>query len=158
MKKVITVLVASLGIGCGGGHDHDHDHDHGHDHEASGHSHEAPHGGILVDVENEFCHLEFLREPGTKRFLMHSMRFHPEGALKFYAEKISVQAKVGEEVKEFELKPMELDGVTPTKEPTSLYAAEIDWLGDDSVFEATLGDLTIEDKTLKNISFKYPGK
>ena len=154
MKKIITVLVSALVIGCGGNHDHDHDHDHG----AGGHSHKAPHGGILVNVENEFCHLEFLREPGTKRLLMHSMRFHPEGLLKFYVEKISVKAKVGEEVKEFELKPMELDGVTPTNEPTSLYVAEIDWLEDDSVFEATLGDLTIEDKTLKNISFKYPGK
>tara|TARA_B100001123_G_scaffold77233_1_gene87365 strand:- start:1279 stop:1548 length:270 start_codon:yes stop_codon:yes gene_type:complete len=89
---------------------------------------------------------------------MHAMRFHPEGLLKFYVEKISVNAKIGEEVKEFYLKPMELDGVTSTKEPTSLYVAEIDWLGDDSVFEATLGDFMIENKTLKNISFKYPGK
>jgi len=90
--------------------------------------------------------------------LMHAMRFHPEGVLKFYNEKIGVTAKLGEESKGFEFLPMELDGVTATKEPTSLYVAKIDWLKDGVVFEATLSDITIEGKTLKNISFQYPGK
>lgn len=154
VKKVITGLILGFVLGCGGGHDHDHDHDHG----GGSHGHEAPHGGILVNVDNEFCHLEFLREPGTKRLLMHAMRFHPEGVLKFYNEKISVTAKLGEEIKSFELLPMELDGVTATKEPTSLYVAEIDWLNDGVVFRGNLGDITIEGKTLKNISFQYSGK
>ena len=88
MNKIILIIgFTAFVLGCGGGRDHDHDHDH----ETGGHSHKAPHGGILVNVENEFCHLEFLREPGTKRLLMHAMRFHPEGLLNFYAEKIPVK-------------------------------------------------------------------
>ena len=155
MNKIILIIgFTAFVLGCGGGRDHDHDHDH----EAGGHSHKAPHGGILVNVENEFCHLEFLREPGTKRLLMHAMRFHPEGLLNFYAEKIPVKAKIGEEVKEFDLKPMELDGLTVTQKPTSLYVAEVDWLKEGVSFEATLSELTIEGKKLQNITFKFPGK
>ena len=59
MKLILLTLLITLSLGCQKehAHDHDHDHDHGHGH---GHTHDAPNGGVLVDVENEFCHLEFL--------------------------------------------------------------------------------------------------
>ena len=87
MRNIILIITATLCIGCDDGHNHDHDHDH-HNREDI-HGHKAPHGGMLVNVENEFCHLEFVREPGVKRLQMHAMRFHPsEGPVKFYVEKV----------------------------------------------------------------------
>src|SRR5690606_29150457 len=40
-------------------HDHDHDHDHGHKKEKT-HVHHAPNGGTLIEIGNEFAHIEML--------------------------------------------------------------------------------------------------
>ena len=152
MRNVILIITAALWLGCGGGHDHDHDHHNG----ADVHGHKAPHGGVLVNVENEFCHLEFVQEPGAKRLQMHFMRFHPkEGPVKFYAEKVEASARVGDQNKTLVFKPTELDGITTTQAPTSLYVAQIDWFEEGTSFEATLGEFSIEGKKLQNITFKF---
>jgi len=158
MRNVIPIITAALWLGCGGGHDHDH-HDHDHHNGADVHGHKAPHGGVLVNVENEFCHLEFVQEPGAKRLQMHVMRFHPkEGPVKFYAEKVEASARVGDQNKTLVFKPTELDGITTTQAPTSLYVAQIDWFEEGTSFEATLGEFSIEGKKLQNITFKFMEK
>ena len=152
MRNVILIITAALWLGCGGGHDHDHDHHNG----ADVHGHKAPHGGVLVNVENEFCHLEFVQEPGAKRLQMHAMRFHPkEGPVKFFAEKIEATTTIRDQNKTLVFKPTELDGITATQAPTSLYVAEIDWFEEGTSFEATLGEFSIEGKKLRNITFKF---
>ncbi|MEE2714773.1 MAG: hypothetical protein VYD34_02065 [Verrucomicrobiota bacterium] len=162
MKKIITGMMLVFAVGCGGGHGHDHDHDHGggsHDHGGGSHGHEAPHDGLLVNVDNEFCHLEFLREPGTKRLQMHVMRFHPkEGPVAFFTEKVEAKAQVGDQNKTLVFLPTELDGVTATQKPTSLYVAQVDWIEEGTSFEVTLGEFSIEGKKLTDITFKFPAK
>ena len=82
MKLILLTLLITLSLGCQKEHAHDHDHDHDHDHgHGHGHTHDAPNGGVLVDVENEFCHLEFLVDPLNGRLQMHAMRFHPVKSL-----------------------------------------------------------------------------
>jgi len=154
MRNIILIITATLWLGCGEGHDHDHDHN-----DAHVHGHKAPHGGVLVNIENEFCHLEFVREPGSKSLQMHVMRFHPsEGPVKFYAEKVEASARVGDQNKTLVFKPTELDGITTTQTPTSLYVAQIDWFEEGTSFEATLGEFSIEGKRLQNITFKFMEK
>ena len=154
MRNIILIITATLWLGCGEGHDHDHDHN-----DAHVHGHKAPHGGVLVNIENEFCHLEFVREPGGKRLQMHAMRFHPkEGPVNFYAEKVKASAEVGDQNKTLVFKPTELDGITMTQEPTSLYVAQIDWFEEGTSFEATLSEFSIEGKKLQNITFKFMEK
>jgi hypothetical protein len=159
VKKIITVLMLVFAAGCGGERGHDHDHEHHHHHSGDGHGHKAPHGGVLVNVENEFCHLEFLREPGTKRLQMHVMRFHPkEGPVAFFTEKVEAKAQVGGQNKTLVFLPTELDGVTATQKPTSLYVAQVDWIEEGTSFEVTLGEFSIEGKKLRDITFKFPAK
>ena len=154
MKNFFSILLLAIALGCGDSHNDDHDgHNHNHN-EGDAHGHKAPHGGVLVNVENEFCHLEFVLEPGTTRLQLHVMRFHPrEAPVKFFMEKIEAIAKVGEAEKTIIFKPTELDGVTSTTQPTSVYVAEIDWLKDTPTFSGTLTELIIEDKTLAKITF-----
>ena len=72
---------------------------------------------------------------------------------------MEVTAKVGEAEKTIVFKPTELDGVTPTAQPTSVYVAEIDWLKEDTpTFTGTLTELKIEDKTFTKITFKFAKK
>ena len=96
MKNFFSILLLVATLGCGDSHNHEHPaHNHG---KVDAHGHKAPHGGVLVNVENEFCHLEFVQEPGAKRLQMHVMRFHPkEGPVKFYAEKVeaTIRAHAG---------------------------------------------------------------
>ena len=158
MKNFFSILLLVAALGCGDSHNNDHD---GHNHnEGDAHGHKAPHGGVLVNVENEFCHLEFVIEPGTTRLQMHALRFHPrEAPVKFFMEKIEATAKVGEAEKIIVFKPTELDGVTPTAQPTSVYVAEIDWLKEDTpTFTGTIAELKIEDKTFTKITFKFAKK
>ncbi len=159
MKNCLSALLVTLVLGCG--HDHNHDH-HGHNHNhnhGDGHGHEAPHGGVLVNVENEFCHLEFVIEPGTTRLQMHAMRFHPrEAPLKFFMAQIEATATVNGEEKPFVFKPTQLDGTTSTTEPTSLYVADADWIKDTATFKCTLTELNIEGKTLTKITFHFAKK
>lgn len=160
MKLILLTLLIALSLGCQKEHDHEHDHDHEHEHDHDhDHSHEAPNGGVLVNVENEFCHLEFLVDPLNGRLQMHAMRFHPsEGPLKFFMEQVEATAKIGEEEKAFIFSPTQLDGEAPATEPTSLYTAQIDWLKDTPEFDVTLKELQIEDRNLQNITFKFTKK
>jgi hypothetical protein len=147
MQNWMPIIFVAAAFGCGGGHDHDHAHNH---------AHQAPHGGVLVNVQDEFCHIEFVREPESNRLQLHVMRFHPkEGPLKISMAQIEVSATVGGETKAIVFKPTELDGVTATTEPTSLYVAEVDWLKAAGSFEGMVKELKIEGKTIKEITFKF---
>jgi hypothetical protein len=155
MKNFFSILLLAAALGCGDSHDHDHE---GHNH-GDAHGHQAPHGGVLVNVENEFCHLEFVLEPGTTRLQMHAMRFHPrEAPVKFFMEKIEATVTIDGAEKTLTFKPTKQDGVTATDQPTSVYVAEIDWLNDIPTFTGTLTELKIEGKTFTKITFKFAKK
>ena len=151
MKNWMPIIFVAAALGCGGGHDHDHAHNHG-----DGHGHKAPHGGVLVNVGDEFCHLEFVQEPESNRLQLHVMRFHPkEGPLKISMAQIEVGATTGGEEKAIVFKPVELDGITATDHPTSLYMAEVDWLENALNFNGTVKKLTIEGKLFLEIAFQF---
>ena len=149
MKNWMPIIFVAAALGCGG--DHDHAHNHG-----DGHGHKAPHGGVLVNVGDEFCHLEFVQEPESNRLQLHVMRFHPkEGPLKISMAQIEVGATTGGEEKAIVFKPVELDGITATDHPTSLYMAEVDWLENAPNFNGTVKKLTIEGKLFLEIAFQF---
>jgi hypothetical protein len=153
MKNWIPIIFVAAALGCGGGHDHDHEHGHNHNH---GHGHKAPHGGVLVNVGDEFCHLEFVQEPESNRLQLHVLRFHPkEGPLKISMAQIEMGATTGGEEKVIVFKPVELDGITATDPPTSLYMAEVDWLENVPNFNGTVKKLTIEGKPFSEIAFQF---
>ena len=153
MKYWIPLFLVIAALGCGGGHDHDHHHNHN---GGDGHGHKAPHGGVLVNVGDEFCHLEFVQEPESNRLQLHVMRFHPkEMPVKFFMEQIEVSVKVTGEEKVVIFKPVELDGITATEQPTSLYMAEVDWLKNAASFDGTVKELKIEGKIFSEIAFLF---
>ena len=155
MKNWMPIIFVATALGCGGGHDHEHGHNHDHNHGDS-HGHQAPHGGVLVNVGDEFCHLEFVQEPESNRLQLHVMRFHPkEMPVKFVMKQIEVSAKVGDEEKTVVFKPVELDGITATDQPTSLYMAEVDWLKKAADFNGTVRELKIEGKIFSKIAFQF---
>jgi|TARA_B100000959_G_scaffold255305_1_gene287608 hypothetical protein len=153
MKSWVPLFLVIATLGCGGGHGHKHGHNHN---GQNGHGHKAPHGGVLVDVGDEFCHLEFVQEPESNRLQLHVMRFHPkEMPVKFVMEQVEVSAKVGDEEKMVVFKPVELDGITATDQPTSLYMAEVDWLKKAANFNGTVRELKIEGKIFSEIAFQF---
>lgn len=75
--------------------------------------------------------------------------------MNFVMEQIEVSAKVGDEEKAVIFKPVELDGVTATDQPTSLYMAEVDWLMNAANFNGTVRELKIEGKIFSEIAFQF---
>ena len=68
---------------------------------------------------------------------------------------IEVGATAGGEEKEIVFKPVELDGITATDHPTSLYMAEVDWLKKAANFNGTVRELKIEGKIFSEIAFQF---
>ena len=157
-KNLISVTIVGFGLGCADSHNHD-NHEHNHHGHGEGHTHKAPHGGTMVNVDNEFCHLEFVQDPLTKRLQMHVMRFHPkEGPVKFFAKEIRANTMVDGEKKSLVFKPTELDGETQTEKDTSIYVAGAEWLKPNITYDISLDSLTLEGKTFHGISFKFTAK
>ena len=103
----ITVLVTGLALGCGSHHDHDHN-GHPHDHDDDGHAHEAPNGGVLVELGKDACYLEFLLdESNATRMTLLAYEFHPQEAyVKLPMSQIEVMARVGDEEEKLMFKPV----------------------------------------------------
>jgi len=75
--------------------------------------------------------------------------------MNFVMEQIEVSAKVGDEEKAVIFKLVELDGVTATDQPTSLYMAEVDWLMNAANFNGTVREIKIEGKIFSEIAFQF---
>ena len=68
---------------------------------------------------------------------------------------IEVGVTASGEKKAIVFKPVELDGITATDHPTSLYMAEVDWLKNAADFNGTVKKLTIESKIFSEIAFQF---
>ena len=162
MKLIaITVLLTSLVLGCGKHHDHDHNgHSHGHDHDGDDHAHEAPNGGVLVELGEAACYLEFLLDESTAtRMTLLAHEFHPqETYVKLPMAQIEVVAKVGDEERKLVFKPV-VDALLGNNATHSFkYEAAADWLKDTREFTARIVYLDSPGGVTHNKPFQFSKK
>lgn len=158
MKPIaITVLVAGLALGCGKHHDHDHNGHHHHKEE--GHSHEAPNGGVLVELSHDSCHLEFLLdESNATRMTILAHEFHPITYVKLPMAQIEVVAQVDDEEKKLLFKPVLNSTLGNNATHSSEYEAAADWLKDTSAFKGRIVHLDFPGGETHNKTFQFSKK
>ena len=159
MKNIaITVLVTGLTLGCGNHHDHKHD---GHHHDDDeGHAHEAPNGGVLVELSDDACYLEFLLdESNATRMTILAHEFHPHVTyVKLSMTQIEVVAKVDGKERNLVFNPVVNTTLGNNATHSSEYEATADWLKDTPTFKGRIVHLDFPGGVTHNKPFQFSKK
>lgn len=146
------IFVGIVLVGCGQHEDQQHPPGDAADH---GHTHVAPHGGMLVELGDHYATLEFLHNAEEGRLTLHLLDGHAENPIRLTESEIVVEISKGEE--DFSL-PLQAREGTLTGESvgdTSEFSAVSPELVGASEFEGRIEKLSVRGKTFENIKFEY---
>ncbi|GMW03927.1 MAG: hypothetical protein AMXMBFR84_50610 [Candidatus Hydrogenedentota bacterium] len=142
-------------------HNHDHaDHDHdeqAHAEEDSGHTHAAPHDGVLVPLGDHFANIEFvfLKEEG--RLTAYVLDAHASAPVRITNQDMPVEISLPDGRKE----TLWLDAVAnaltgETVGDTSEFVTVSDALKGLEAFDGAVPAITVMGMAFENVKFKYP--
>lgn len=146
-------------------HNHDHDHSnhehHDHEHHAekkehAHHHHEAPHGGTLVVLGDEFAHLEFVLDEQSGLLQVYVLDGMAIMGTRLQQPEITLDISTSE--KSFELTlPAQSNPLTGEKVgDSSLYSIISKDLIGRSKFKVKLQQIVIKGIAFKDITFDFP--
>lgn len=120
----------------------------------TGHEHTAPHGGLLVELGEEFAHLEIVLDSATGKLTAYALDGEAEKAVRIKQPGIEIQLKDP-------AKAVTLTGVAnsltgETASDTSEFSSEAGVLKGRTEFDGTIKAVTIKGKQFSNLSFTYP--
>lgn len=122
------------------------------------HDHEAPHGGSLIEVGEEFAHLELLLDAATGRLTAYALDGEAEQSVRLAQPSIvmslampSVSSPV-----EVTLAPVE-NALTGEKAgDTSQFTAVVPALRGQTAFQGSVASLAIRGRTFSQVEFAFP--
>lgn len=131
--------------------DHHNDHDKGHKgHDEKGHEHVAPNGGALVELGEEFAHLELVNDVTNNKIICYVF----DGSLKigYKAQQSSIKATIkgSEPSQEIEFKSIINELASNTAESSSHYEADFKFEKGKKV-TLIFKNVTVKGKTFENI-------
>ena len=170
---LIPALVFGLTLqGCGHDHDHGHSHDHGdhdHSHEGDhdhahegedgghGHHHEAPRGGALVVLGEEFAHLELILDGETGGLNLWVLDAHAAEAVRIEASELELTVTLeGGEAETVTLAAQESTLTGEKVGDSSEFRGTWEALVGVEAFQASLKSISIKGSTFEAVSFSYP--
>jgi hypothetical protein len=98
----------------------------GHNH--GGHAHNAPHGGILVELGNHAFNVELLRDPATGKLTAWILDAHAENFVRIASPAIEVVAMPGGKFTPLSLAAVANPATGETVGSTSQFEVQADWL------------------------------
>lgn len=122
-----------------------------------GHAHEAPHGGALIALGDEFAHVELLVDPATGKVTAWILDGHAENPIRISRSTLDFQV-TGADGKDLlvPLLPVARSTTGETAESTSEFSITHDRFKGVTKFEGILASVTIKGKDFKDVKFKYP--
>ena len=155
------LLVLPVLAGCPGGHDHDHDHgadghehgEDGHEHgEDGGHVHTAPHGGTLLELAEEFAHLELVLDRATGELTAYSLGAHAERPVRLAHEALTVHVD-GAESFSVELAAVENPLTGESVGDTSCYRGTDERLATDVALTGRVAAIETKGQSFADVAF-----
>lgn len=128
----------------------------GHSHGHHGHHHEAPHGGTLVVLGNEFAHIEMLLNQTNGALKIYFFDSHVQGSVRVKAKDVSMTLDTGKEKIPLTLNAQANELTGETVGNSSEFLVQSDKLKGLSHFAVTMGAFTVKGVSFKNIKFKFP--
>lgn len=153
---ICFVLLASISLGCKDDHNHDHS---GHKHsKVKKHAHSAPHGGVLVELEDHVANVEFTFDGKTGTLGMYCLGGHAHKALIPESKALEVEIKAGAETISIKLSGVANSLTGETKDKTSQFQGADPKLKSLKEFTGTLKMVKVKGKEYKNVAFSFPNK
>lgn len=130
-------------------------HEHGHDHEdEDDHHHEAPHGGVLVELGDHVGNIEFLlEEDGT--LTAYVFDAHAENAVRIEQPTLELLITVGDSTEAVSLDAVANALTGESVGDTSEFVARVQSLAGKANFEAELKNITFKGVDFANILVSY---
>ena len=121
---------------------------------AGEHEHSAPHGGTLVELGEEFAHLEIVLEASTGKLMVYALDGEAEKAVRLKQPTIEITVTNPATV-------VKLDGVAnsltgETTNDTSEFTGQSDALKGANRFEGVIRAVTVKGQPFKGVAFNFP--
>lgn len=159
--RPLVALAAVAAIGCAGAPDTSNDTGAAPPVAATGgggHEHAAPHGGTLVELGNEFAHLERVVDAATGRLTVYSLDGEAEGAVALTQGSIAVTLVVAPSTDTVRValagQANALSGETAGS--TSVFAAEVPALKGATAVAGTVIQVATRGQTFDRVPFSIP--
>ncbi len=120
------------------------------------HEHKAPHSGTLIELGEEYAHVELVLDPKTGKVTAYVLDHEAEKAVKIKQKEIELNLEVAKEKHTLTLKAL-ANVLTGEKEgDTSEFGGQADYLKDVKNFTASIKEIKVKGKEFKKVEFKFP--
>lgn len=120
------------------------------------HEHHAPHGGQLVELGEEFGHVELLLDAGSGKLDAWVLDGEAEKAVRIKAKTLILNLKAGKKVKTVVLKAVANPLTGETVGDTSQFGGLSPDLKGKAQFGGNVESINLLGKTFKKAAFSYP--
>jgi len=145
----LALLLPLLLAGCGKKHD-----DHA-PRATGGHSHAAPHGGLLVEIGAHQYNLEFVRDPVAGKLTAYALDGHAENFVRLAQPEIALSVRRGDIGTTLVLKAVANAATGETVGDTAQFEGTAEWLQGSIPFDATVQSVTFRGTTFENVRFTW---
>ena len=118
------------------------------------HEHSAPHGGTLVELGEEFAHLEIVLDAATGKLTVFALDGEAEKAVRLKQPEIEITIANPATVVKLSGVANSLTGETASD--TSEFAGQSDALKSAARFEGVIRAVTIKGQSFKGVTFNFP--
>ena len=119
---------------------------------AGGHSHQAPHGGTLVEVGEHAYNIELVRDPAAGKLTAYVLDGHAENFIRISAPAIELVAFTGGEKRPLTLRAVANPATGETVGDTSQFEVQADWLKNTAEFPGEIPALEIRGTRFQNVA------
>jgi hypothetical protein len=117
-----------------------------------GHTHQAPHGGTLVEVGQHAYNLELVRDPAAGKLTAYVLDGHAENFIRISAPAIELTAFTGGEKRALTLRAVANSATGETVGDTSQFEGEADWLKNTGEFPGEIPAIEIRGTRFQNVA------
>lgn len=118
------------------------------------HEHSAPHGGTLVELGEEFAHLEIVLDAATGKLTAFALDGEAENAVRLKQPEIEITIVNPATVVKLSGVANSLTGETASD--TSEFAGQSDALKGAASFDGVIRAVTIKGQSFKGVTFNFP--
>jgi hypothetical protein len=150
MKNVLALVVAAVLLlsfaGCGGRESSSRG--------GGGHSHQAPHGGTLVEVGQHAYNVELVRDATAGKLTAYVLDGHAENFIRIAAPSFELIAITGGERKPLTMRAVANPATGETVGNTSQFEAQADWLKSVAEFPGLITSIDIRGTKFDNVALQ----
>ena len=126
--------------------------------EATGHhEHQAPRGGTLIELGEEFAHLELVIDKATGKAVLYSLDGEAEKAVRLKQEEIILDAKIGGRAQSFVFLAVANPLTGETVGDSSEFAVVAEEMKGVDRFEGVIREVTSRGSAFSAVPVKFPG-